>query len=53
MRGDVVSLRGTARAFAKLTVREDDRIGPVHVPWKPRPAFWKGRKPTAGDGQSD
>ena len=52
-RGDVVSLRGTARAFASRRVLENDRIGPVHVPWKPRPAFWKTPAAVADDGQSD
>ena len=34
MRGDVVCLRGTARAFASRRVQEDDR-GAVHVRWRP------------------
>jgi len=34
MRGDVVCLRGTARAFASRRVQEDDRVGPVHVRWR-------------------
>jgi hypothetical protein len=34
-RGDVVSLRGKASAFARLTVREDERRGPEFVPYVP------------------
>lgn len=33
MRGDIVSLRGTARAFASRRVRETVKIGPAHVPY--------------------
>lgn len=52
-RGEIVSLRGTARAFASRRVLENDRVGPVHVPWRPRPAFWMGRKATADSAGSD
>ncbi len=34
MRGDMVCLRGTARAFASRMVREGPN-GPRHVPYKP------------------
>jgi hypothetical protein len=34
-RGPVVSLRGTARAFASRRVLETERIGPVFVRWTP------------------
>jgi hypothetical protein len=34
MRGDVVCLRGTVRAFASRRLQEDDRVGPVHVRWR-------------------
>ena len=36
-RGDVVCLRGRADDFAKVTVREDDRVGPAFVPYRPMP----------------
>ena len=36
-RGDIVSLRGRADAFAKLRVREDERVGTVFVRWEPLP----------------
>ncbi|HSR79639.1 MAG TPA: hypothetical protein VLL28_02570 [Hyphomicrobiaceae bacterium] len=35
MRGDVVSLRGTAKAFASMTVKETATEGPRHVPYSP------------------
>lgn len=43
-RGDILSLRGTARAFAKRMVQEDERNGPKFVKWRPRPAFWKAKE---------
>jgi hypothetical protein len=36
-RGEMVCLRGTARAFASRTVQENDRIGPIHVRYRPMP----------------
>lgn len=52
-RGEVVCLRGTVRAFASRRVKETDRIGPVHVPWTPRPAFWSAEGATADGAGSD
>jgi hypothetical protein len=33
-RGEMLCLRGPAWAFAKLQVRENERVGPVFVRWK-------------------
>ena len=49
-RGDMVCLRGKARAFASRRVREDERVGPVFAPWTPKPAFWKAEATDSSKG---
>lgn len=44
-RGDMLCLRGTARAFAGRMVSEGSN-GPRHVPYKPFDATWKATAST-------
>lgn len=52
LRGDVMCLRGTARAFASRMLVERDRGTIRHEPWKPPPVWdrpsLKARPPREG-----